>query len=591
MLTFSGDAGTRRDDILRSMALMTRRGPDASGLWTDDAHCIFGFRRLSILDLSAAANQPMRSADGRYVLVYNGELYNFREIRKTLEARGVRFRSTGDAEVVLYALAEFGVEALQRFNGMFALALYDAAERRLLLARDHAGIKPLYVLTDRGGVAFASQYDQILALPWARTRAVNGNALALYLNFGYLPPPFGLLDDSRALEAGSWLSVSAGGGVESGRFFEFPRFRAPDRRGDAAVEAVDAAIAGAVRSQLVSDVPVGVFLSGGIDSPLVAAKAQQASAAPIPAFTLGTNGDACDESADASRYAGALGLRHFVRQISSADVLDLLDDVVSAYSEPHDDYSIFPTLVVSRKAREQVTVVLSGDGGDDLFWGYPRMLEPLSEPESAASGPRRGTVGWYAKGHRFVDAQWLAALFPLLPDLPRTLALFDFDGGSADELAQWMRWSEYSGHLVRVLQKVDRASMHESLEVRVPLLDRDVVEVATRVDWRSCVDPRRQLGKLPLRASLQKHVPFQTLTKRGFEVPMAAWLRGPLRPLFEDLVLPRRDFLGLPVDRMAVARLFQRHLAGQENAHCLLWRLLSLTLWEARHHHPAPRHV
>ncbi len=610
-LTYRGRAGAWREHVRHGMELMARRGPDASGLWTDDEACILGFRRLSILDLSDAGSQPMLTSDRRFVLVFNGEVYNFREIRKTLEDRGVSFRSTGDAEVVLYALAEYGVEALGQFNGMFALAFYDTVTRRLLLARDHAGIKPLYVLRHREGVLFASQYDQILSHPWARAHAVNADALGLYLRVGYIPPPFALLTDTHAVEPGTWLSAGADGCMAEGRYFEFPRYQVPDLHGPDAHDAVDAAVGAAVRRQLVSDVPVGVFLSGGIDSPLVAAKAQQAIDSPLPAFTLGTDGDAFDESAAAARYAEGLGLRHFVRHITPAEILGLLDDVVTAYSEPHDDFSIFPTLVVSRLAREHVAVVLSGDGGDDVFWGYPdRMIRPLRKPgrtflsawydgirrairpgdehSRGAGTPETGAT--QLRRHLFVNPLQLQAIFPSLPELPRDLPLFAFDGGDVDTLAQWLRWNEYSGHLVRVLQKVDRASMHHSLEVRVPLLDREVLDVAMRVDWRSCVDLRRGVGKLPLRASLRRHLRYQTVPKRGFTVPMSEWLRGPLRPLLEDMVLSRRDLMGLSLNQAELGRVFRRHRLGVEDSPWLLWRLLSLALWDARHYRPGPRH-
>jgi asparagine synthase (glutamine-hydrolysing) len=568
--------------------LMRRRGPDASGEWSDDDRCVLGFRRLAILDLTAAGNQPMVTADGRYALVFNGELYNFREIRETLQARGVRFHSTGDAEVVLHALAVFGQGALESFNGMFALAFYDAVAKRLLLARDHAAIKPLYVLHHPDGLLFASQYDQILAHPWARTTSIDEGALALYLNLGYIPPPYAALSGSSMLGAGTWLAAGGDGRIESGRYFTFPQRCTADLAGADALEAVDAAVASAVRRQMVSDVPVGVLLSGGIDSPLVAAKMRRATDAPIPAFTIATGGDRFDESADARRYAGRLGLAHTVRQIAPSDVLDLVDDVATAYSEPHDDYSIFPTTLVCRVAREQVSVALAGDGGDDLFWGYPdRMIRPLTD------GPT--TVGSLGADqfnrHRFVSAGRLARVLPEIPPLPSDFTLFDFAGGGVDSMAQWLRWNEYSGHLARILQKVDRASMHHSLEVRVPLLDREVIAAALRVDWRGAVDLSRLRGKQPLRAALEREAGLQTIAKRGFSVPMSRWLRGPLEAVFGDLVLSRRELLGLPLNTQAVRRVFRLHRLRIHSSPWLLWRLLSLALWEARHLRAAPIHV
>jgi asparagine synthase (glutamine-hydrolysing) len=600
MITFRGPVAAFRGDIVRAVDQMSRRGPDDAGLWSDDACCLLGFRRLSILDLSPAGHQPMVTRDGRYALVFNGELYNFRDIRAALQARGVTFRSTGDAEVVLYALAEFGHAALASFNGMFALAFYDTVARRLLLARDHAAIKPLYVLHHPDGLVFASQYDQILSHPWGRDRDVMPDGLALYANLGYIPPPFALVRGTSAVEAGAWMSVDGTGRRDDGRHFTFPVAPEPDLFGDAACEAVDAAVTSAVRRQMVSDVPLGVFLSGGIDSPLVAAKMRQATTADIPAFTLGTRGDALDESPDARRYADALGVTHVVRHMGPDDVIAVLDDVVTASSEPHDDYSLFPTTLISRVARERVKVLLSGDGGDDLLWGYPgRMIDPLAPPSRLTR--RRWRAAWQGatfstgpsagaeqlRRQRFVDAAQLAAVFPDLPAFPPACPLFAFDGDGVDALALWLRWNEYSGHLGSVLQKVDRASMHHSLEVRVPLLDREVVDVAARVDWRSAVDLKRNMGKLPLRASLVRHAGFQTITKRGFESPMSAWLRGPLGPLFEDLVLSRHEVLGLTIDRSQVARIYRLHRARLVDATRLLWRILSLVLWQARHRHAA----
>src|SRR5580658_9374478 len=272
IVSFDENVEPWRAEIEKSIALMARRGPDDHGIWSDGERCMLGFRRLAILDLTPAAHQPILSPDGRYALVFNGEVYNFRELRRELESEGVLFRSTGDAEVVLQALIRWGTNAPARFNGMFALGFYDTVERRLLLARDHAGIKPLYYLYTPHGVLFASQYDQILEHPWARERGVIPAHLALYLHIGYLPAPYAMLQDSYALEPGTWMSIDADGVARHGRHFTMPVFREPDLRGDTANEAVDAAITAAVRRHLVSDVPVGLFLSGGIDSPLVGAR-------------------------------------------------------------------------------------------------------------------------------------------------------------------------------------------------------------------------------------------------------------------------------------------------------------------------------
>jgi asparagine synthase (glutamine-hydrolysing) len=605
------DRGPARGEEIspRLIGLMARRGPDDEGVWSDGRYATLAFRRLAIMDLSDNARQPMLTRDGRYALVYNGEVYNFRELRHELEQDGVRFRSTGDTEVVLYALAHWGYRALERFNGMFALGFYDSLAKRLLLARDHAGIKPLYYMLTHQGLVFASQYDQILAHPWSDKSDVSPTALALYLRLGYFPAPYALLHDTHMVESGSWIEVTRESRVRRGRFFEFSPYREPDLRGEEAYEAVDAAVTAAVRRQLASDVPVGTFLSGGIDSPLVAAKMRAATNGPIRAFTIGTNGDRHDESADAIAYAREIGVEHTVEHVTPNHALEMLDDVVTACGEPFADYSVFPTMLVSRLARQQVKVMLSGDGGDELFWGYydrfSSVLEKaieLGQPRGTdnprwhlqkllAFGSGQADLQWpgsvgdiYRLKHTHLAEGWLKRILPDVPSWPADFSLFSYSGWEPDRTAQWLRWNEFMGYLTMILLKVDRASMYHSLEVRVPLLDKEVIEVATRVDWRSCLDLKRKMGKLPLRHSLARHVRHQTWAKRGFTVPMDVWLRGPLRSVFEEVVLGHKEILGLPLDQAAAREMFERHLSGKANYDWQLWTLLSLALWAERHY-------
>lgn len=589
------------------VALMVRRGPDDEGMWDDGGRCAFGFRRLSIQDLTPAGHQPMLAGGGRYAIVFNGEVYNFQELRAELQSHGINFRSSGDTEVVLHSLIRWGRDALARFNGMFALAFYDTLERRLLLARDHAGIKPLYLLHTSQGLVFASQYDQILAHPLARGRAIDGDALGLYLRLGYMPAPYALIDGSHMLQAGAWLEVDGHDRVTEGRFFDFPLWREPDLRGDAAVDALDEALMASVRSQLVSDVPVGTFLSGGIDSPLVAAKIHALGRQDVKAFTIGTAGDATDESADAAQYAREIGIEHVIEHITPEQSLDVLDDVVSSCGEPFGDFSLFPTLLVSRLARREVTVMLSGDGGDELFWGYakrfadvvarsPDFAEPLALRKARWGMKRYFGVGdgypqlgwptigdWYRSKQTLLHEDWLRDVFPRGPSWPDSFGLFRYAGHERAQTAQWARHNEFVGRMSMILLKVDRASMHESLEVRVPLLDRRVVDVASRIDWTSCLDLERGIGKIPLRSLLRRHVTHQTRAKRGFTVPMSAWLRGPLREVFESEVLSRTEFLGYPVNRAALRRKFDDFCSRRTDEAWGLWLLLSLSLWASRY--------
>lgn len=610
-LEFSPGAGSSEDEFNSLVDMMARRGPDDRGTWMtfpdQQRSCRLGFRRLAILDLSAAANQPMLAGGGRFALVYNGELYNFKKLRSELEQQGVQFYTSGDTEVVLQALIHWGKKALDRFNGMFALGFFDREEGSLLLARDHAGIKPVYYLLSEQGLFFASQYDQILAHKWRSGLSVSPAGLGLYLRLGYIPAPYAILEHTHLLEPGSWLQVTAEGCISRGIYYTFPPNSRPDLTAGEAYEAVNAAVGAAVKRQMISDVPLGAFLSGGIDSPLVTAKMQLAANGPIRAYTIGSAGSRFDESEDASAYARSLGVDHMLEQFTPDQVINHIGDVIAACGEPFADYSIFPTLYISGLARRDLTVMLSGDGGDELFWGYAerfasvlRLAEDFRRPywqRSARWAAKRYlaignahpnfrwlTIGhWYRQKHTRLAESLVTRLFPEISPWPAEFNLFEYAGSELDQTAQWLRWNEFVGHLTMVLLKVDRASMYHSLEVRVPLLDREVIDIATRVDWHSCLDLRTGTGKLPLRAALARHTDHQTQAKRGFTVPMADWLRGPLREVLGDLVLSRREWVGLAVDPRALKKIVDAHLSGEADLANYLWLLLSLALWEDRY--------
>jgi asparagine synthase (glutamine-hydrolysing) len=607
--SFNGLSDQNIAATMPMIRLMERRGPDDQGFWTDGKNCSFGFRRLAVLDLSPYGHQPMLTSDGRYILNYNGEVYNFRELREELEHKGIRFRSTGDTEVVLNLLALYGKEGLNRLNGMFALAFYDTVQKRLILARDHAGIKPLYYLLSSEGVIFGSQYDQIMIHPWAKEFQVSTEALALYLRFGYIPAPYALLKNTYMLEPGTWLEVNVEGQVKHGTFFEFPLFRESDLRGEEAYEAVDEAVTKAVRRHLVSDVPLGIFLSGGIDSPLLTAKMRAASNGPVRAFTIGTQENHLNESPDAIAYAQEIGVEHSIEYMTTEKVLTMLDDIVASCGEPFADYSVFPTMLIARLARQHVKVVLSGDGGDELFWGYVSRFAPVLEKsndfrlqpyslrtlywgirkfftnENGHSNLHYRSIGdWYRAMHTRIPENYLHSIFPDFPKCTLDFGLFAYTGWESNKTAQWLRWNEFVSHLTMVLLKVDRASMYHSLEVRVPYLDREVIDVAVRVDWRSCLNIKRKVGKIPLRVALARHVNHQTGAKRGFEAPMNAWLRGPLKAIFEETVMGRKEILGMPLNQRNLRNMFQQHIADRSDYAGGLWTLLSLVLWEKKHY-------
>jgi asparagine synthase (glutamine-hydrolysing) len=554
----------------------------------------------------------MVSSDGRHVVVFNGELYNFRELRRELEGRGRRFRSSSDTEVVLQALEEWGRAALARFNGMFAVGWYRVEERTLLLARDPVGIKPLSWWWSPEAFVFGSQYDQVIRHRRCERERIDPEVLGMYLRLGFIPAPYGLVERTGQVEPGHWLEVRPGAAPTTGVFRLLAEAPDPAERltGQEATDAVAAAVEAAVRRQRVADVPVGVFLSGGVDSPLVAATMAEAQRDQVTAFSIGTDDPRHDESAAATAYARILGVEQHLRTIRGSDALELLDDVATAYTEPFGDYSSFPTMLVSQLASEHVKAVLSGDGGDELFWGYPRFLRlrrtrpwfhlPWRGRQGAyiatkflpGRRPARGVMfrsigDWYLNAHSGLGADDLRTVAPGLQALPQDFDLFTLRGTPTDdELLQWMRANELACHLPMILQKVDRASMYHGLEVRVPLLDLEVADLAARVDPSAAI--RGDVGKVVLRDALARHVPPDQipLAKKGFTVPLDQWLRAELRPVVEDRLLSGHAFPSGAFDVEHLRAWYQLHLDGTRDLTRGLWNLLALQLWADQHARP-----
>lgn len=596
---------------IRSMTgLMVRRGPDDEGFHSSaDGRLQMGFRRLSILDLTTAGHQPMVSADGGSVLVFNGEIYNHGELRHELEQKGVRFRSRSDTEVLLESLSHWGTEAVSRLNGMFAFAWYDQKQRRLVLARDHAGIKPLYYGREaRGrGFVFGSQYDLLSHSPWGRLGAVRPEVLRLYLRLHHLPPPYGLLENTWQLEPGHFLTIDAAGRMEKHAWWRLPDNPQPSLRGAEAVEAVDAALHEAVRRQRIADVPLGVFLSGGVDSPLVTAVARRQTGPGLKAFTIGNPGWPQDESAAASNFGRRLDVDFRVHDASGEDALARISEVMAAQHEPFADFSILPTLQVSRFARSDVTVALSGDGGDELFFGYERPVSLLRNgadfrfpwPVRRAMyyagrlglGPKKSEVinartpgDYYLGVNCRMSEDDLNLIAPGLPGLPSDFDLYA-SGPYRDrkQLADYSRRVEWCGQLQRGLKKIDMASMYHSLEVRVPLLDREVVETSLRCDPFESM--RNGTRKAVLRDALARYVPAAEIPtpKRGFAVPLGDWLRGPLRPLVEETLFGG-DLYPIGVfDQSRLRRYWNTHLSGEHDRKWGIWTILCLHWWQSKH--------
>lgn len=633
-------ARTAPETLTRMVERMTERiihrGPDDLGLWTDpDKGVALGFRRLAILDLTPEGHQPMLSSDGNLTLIFNGEIYNYLELRAELAALGHRFRGHSDTEVILAAFLEWGLEAsVTRFNGMFAMALWDRAAGRLHLFRDRIGKKPLYYGWQGDTFFFGSQMAAFRVHPDFRG-TIDRDALALYLRHNYVPGPHSIFEGIRKLTPGAWLTVDPGapGSMPEPRAYWNPCevIRASLRRRPAsmaeAVEELHGLLLDATAKRMIADVPVGAFLSGGIDSSLVVALMQAQSARPVRTFTIGFHEGGFDEAPYAKAVAAHLGTDHTEVYLSGAEALAVVPTLPAIFDEPFSDSSQIPTWLVSQVARRDVTVALSGDGGDELFAGYNlhrlglqawRMLGwipgplrkglsrsiKLASPQAwnrvlgKSSLPMPGFPGRRVRGehlHRMADF----IDFRSFPQLYRRLmshwegadiVLGSREGHSPftaeDELPrgltklQMMQYLDFIQYLPNdILVKVDRASMAVSLEARSPILDYRVVEHAWRFPdaWKSA----GKASKLPLRQILAKYVPAGLVDrpKQGFGIPLAEWLRGPLRPWAEALLAPERLKRDGLFDPAPILAQWSEHKAGTRDRHYPLWDVLMFNAW------------
>jgi asparagine synthase (glutamine-hydrolysing) len=619
----AGLLGTSAGDpeVLRAMAAcLKHRGPDAEGFWTDASAGVgLAHRRLSVLGLGEAGSQPMVSPSGRYVLVYNGETYDHPEMRAALNASGrtPAWRGGSDTETLLAGFEAWGVRAtLERATGMWALAVWDREQGVLTLARDRMGEKPLSYVAVGGGVAFASQPSAFERLPGFTPR-IDPDALADLLRFGQIPRDRGIHIGVRKLPPGTLLELRPGEPIPEPE--PYWSFLAVARAGlsdpvDASeaeqVAMVGEALERSVRGQLLADVPLGAFLSGGIDSSLVVATMRRVATGPVRTFTIGFLEDGFDESPYARAVASHLGTDHTELILTSQDALDLIPDLPTIYDEPFADSSQLPTTLVSRLAREQVTVALSGDGGDELFGGYTRYghaewLAGLPWLVGRSAELAYGMLGQERRrslARTLTEGDWSVVRRLLSANPAAERLVLDARPGIAEEAfrSDWGLTEGLGGLTARsmaldsmrylpddILHKVDRAAMSVSLETRVPLLDHRIVELAWRLPMHSKV--RDGKGKWVLRELLARDVPRELFErpKTGFGIPVGAWLTGPLRPWAEDLLSPATLHSDGLLDVGAVRRIWDDHIRGRWDAGGELWPILMFQAW---HHRSAGVH-
>jgi asparagine synthase (glutamine-hydrolysing) len=611
--------------LARMMDAIAHRGPDDEGTWSSEGSWL-GHRRLSIIDV-AGGHQPIASEDGRVVVVFNGEIYNHRDLQEELQARGHTFATHSDTEVLVHLWEESGPAMLSRLEGMFAIALWDARDRTLFLARDRMGKKPLFWGLFDGELVFGSELRALLAHP-AVPRRVDPDALYRYLTLDYVPAPRSILAGVRKVVPGGFVRWS-GGEPEEGRWFDLVPApgTGPVKPEDAAAE-LWTTLRRAVDRRLESEVPLGVFLSGGIDSTAVlAAMAQGRDPATIDTFTIGFDDPSYDESGPARAVAKALGTRHHERILSGNTAASLVQRVASIADEPLADPSLLPTHLLARFAREHVTVALSGDGGDELFYGYPTFTVDRAGRRAARwlPGPVRRTwlpraiahlprsdrdmsldfrLARFARGLRFSATDrhfaWIGGCAPetaldlLSPDASSSLA-----GRAAQPYPDVAAWRAACGggedlptiaclyarlYLGEgVLAKVDRAAMAVALEVRAPLLDSEVVRLALTLP--PSLNLAGRTTKALLRRMLRGRVPDAILQrpKKGFGVPLARWLRTDLRPLLDEHLAPSKIAREGYFRPQAVSRLVAAHLSGAANVRKELYSLLVFELWLSRY--------
>lgn len=594
--------------LTRARDRLANRGPDDAGTWTDGVVGL-AHRRLSVLDLSDRGAQPMRHSDGELAVTFNGEIYNFLELRKQLESAGHRFKTQTDTEVILAAYREWGTNCVSHFNGMFALGLWDGHRRSLWLARDRLGVKPLYYALDGRRVIFGSSLKAVTEFKDV-PRDISAEATDLFFQMSYIPAPFSIYRAVRKLEPGTWLEFKADGAMRTARYWSLGPRGTSSLTAAVAADQLEELLNSSVRYRLISDVPVGAFLSGGIDSSTVVALMCRNSDA-VRTFTVGFAEAEFDESDHARDVAHHLGTKHEQLVLRPEDLLAIAYDVPEHYDEPFADVSAIPSLAIARLARTQVTVALSGDGGDELFGGYHyyrdlARLEPWRRRVSAAAPLIRTATNLplphrVAMGIRGLAQPRTSDLYAYMRGPLKRRSFSDIVTQVAAGAADWFdtrltaevpisslieRYMDLDlrSYLVDdILVKVDRATMAYGLEARNPLLDYRVVEFARALPghMHTVAPGEKQI----LRQVLERLLPAELFTrpKQGFGVPIRQWFRGPLTPALRDVLregwLTSSGYFRPGV----VADLVDEHASGRRNHENFLWATYTFEQWYSRY--------
>ncbi|MDD5146787.1 MAG: asparagine synthase (glutamine-hydrolyzing) [Candidatus Pacebacteria bacterium] len=621
-LNYRGAYGLERTVDQMNQTLV-HGGPDEQGFYCNErlglalANC-----RLAILDLSPLGHQPMFSDDNQICLVFNGEIYNFAEIKKELEGLGLSFKSHSDTEVIIKAYQKWGIDCLNKFRGMFAFALFDRAQEKLFLVRDRIGVKPIYYFWQNGLFIFASETRAIFKHPQFQ-KEISAEGVATYFQFGYIPHPFSIWQNVFKLPPGCFLTVSRKEGLKIQKYWDLQDYylrglseQSVERNELEILSQLENILTDSFRLRLVSDVPVGVFLSGGIDSSIVAALLQKDLDKPLRTFTIGFEDKDYNEAEYAKQIANHLKTNHTELYCTQKEALEIVPNLPEIYDEPFGDSSAVPTFLISKLARQEVKVVLSGDGGDEFFAGYDKYWNQKMLQALAMTNKLPGILGLVGgkisglssneaayrvrKFSQMVQAQNIfeqfadiaTGFFPAeisnFVNIKQEFFLSDILGGVKDDLLKldpvslWMFFDAKLYLPEDILTKVDRASMHNALEAREPLLDHQMIEFICGLPINFKCDDKS--GKHLLKKILNKYLPkkYWDRPKHGFSIPMRAWLLNDLKPLVDEFLGERCIKEVGVLDYQAVNNLRKSFFGNKNSNPYRIWYLLIFQMWATR---------
>ena len=603
-----GSELTSKNSFIDILFLSRNRGPDMKGYYRNK-NIQFGFNRLSILDITQNGNQPIESPSGRYVIVCNGEILNYKKLVRLLNINKKSLRSGVDIEVVGHALDFWGFKkTLKNLVGMFALAVFDKHEKKLFLARDAAGIKPLYCASTNNGFIFASQYDQIFKHPWFKDKKeININAISDYLKLGYIPSSSALFNNSWLVGPGEYYCININSKFE---IFKYFNFNETDEYGELEITSelkLNNIFNKIMPDYINSDVPVGTFLSGGIDSPLINSIISEETK-DLSAYTISSTHSNIDESINAQKIAKHLKIKHKIENFNESNINSWINNHFEAFSEPFSDYSSLPMFMVSKSASSSFKVMIAGDGADEIFWGYPRYLNTIDHKKwfnypivmrrilayflrkrgiTISSGIESKNIeNWVFERMGPFYSQDVEKLIPDYCFSQNTKKLYNipFKNNNPRNLLKWLRKNDFYGHMQRRLLKVDRASMSNGIEVRVPFLDQRVIDFALRIIPSLGIEHRDP--KILLKKNLYKYLPEHLLleNKQGFSVDIEKILRSDLKEEVQDTLHSKNLFASNIINSKIIKSNLIDYMEERHNNSWEIWTLFALNKFATVHH-------